>query len=259
MLRYPVVFFDFGGTLNHDPSGLLEPKPFWLGGALKLFLDAKGHESPRAEELDDLARETRLELRGRTPPGNSCQTKQEADDWHALWFRGVYVKLGITSQSEREFGDLVAAYRQAEMRSTLGVNDFNRSILRELSGMGCRMGIISNVDGYLSERLRIEGVHDRFFIVIESANIGVEKPNPIIFRRALAAAMEPPERCLHVGDSYDADVLGGRGVGMATAWLGRRDDIPPGLPHPDYFIESLGELPSICRLSRGDAAPLLRR
>jgi putative hydrolase of the HAD superfamily len=55
--------------------------------------------------------------------------------------------------------------------------------------------------------------------VLDSALVGVEKPDPAIFRAALDALGVAPGEALYVGDLYDVDVVGARAAGMEAVLL----------------------------------------
>jgi HAD superfamily hydrolase (TIGR01509 family) len=52
--------------------------------------------------------------------------------------------------------------------------------------------------------------------VVTSAEVGLPKPDPAVFRRALELLGVRPERALHVGDS-ESDETGARAAGMRFA------------------------------------------
>ncbi len=81
--------------------------------------------------------------------------------------------------------------------------------LRELA-----VGIISNSDGRLEVRLEEIGIRDRFDFVIDSAVVGVSKPDSRIFAMALDAAGLEASQAVYVGDYYEVDVVGAREIGM---------------------------------------------
>jgi len=56
---------------------------------------------------------------------------------------------------------------------------------------------------------------------VASAAVGVEKPDRRIFDLALARAGVPAHRVVHVGDDYEADVLGAQGAGIDAIHLVR--------------------------------------
>lgn len=91
--------------------------------------------------------------------------------------------------------------------------------LDRLRRAGLRLGVVSNSDGRVEEALTAAGIRDRFELVLDSALVGVEKPDPAIFRAALAALGVAPEEALHVGDLYDVDVVGARAAGIEAVLL----------------------------------------
>jgi HAD superfamily hydrolase (TIGR01509 family) len=95
-----------------------------------------------------------------------------------------------------------------------------RAALDRLRSAGLRLGVVSNSDGRVEEALEAAGLRDRFDVVLDSALVGVEKPDPAIFRAALAALGVRPEQALYVGDLYEVDVVGARAAGMEAVLLG---------------------------------------
>jgi HAD superfamily hydrolase (TIGR01509 family) len=94
-----------------------------------------------------------------------------------------------------------------------------RAALDRLRAAGLRLGVVSNSDGRVEEALTAAGIRDRFDVILDSALVGVEKPDPAIFRAALTALGVAPEEALHVGDLYDVDVVGARAAGIEAILL----------------------------------------
>ena len=63
------------------------------------------------------------------------------------------------------------------------------------------------------------GIECYFDKIIESAVVGVRKPDPRIFVLGVEALRLAPEEVLVVGDSYSKDILPARSIGCRTAWL----------------------------------------
>ena len=80
-----------------------------------------------------------------------------------------------------------------------------------------------------------------------SAIVGVEKPNPEIYRQALTALGKDPSKTMHVGNRLDTDVIPAQGLGMRTAWILRGEANPHpserDLETPDIVLHSLEKLP----------------
>ena len=61
---------------------------------------------------------------------------------------------------------------------------------------------------------------DHYFKTItNSENAGVKKPNPIIFNYALNLAKTKPNKSVMIGDSYEADILGAKNMGMDVVFF----------------------------------------
>ena len=144
----------------------------------------------------------------------------------------------------------VPASRLPDVRDTLsrlhgqhhlwsGIAADTHDALARLRAAGLRLGVVSNSDGRVEEALEAAGLRRYFDVVIDSALVGVEKPDPAIFRTALEVLDVRPEEALHVGDLYEVDVLGARAAGLAAVLL-----MPAGTPGPVRCatVGSLGAL-----------------
>jgi HAD superfamily hydrolase (TIGR01549 family) len=96
------------------------------------------------------------------------------------------------------------------------------ALARELAAAGALVGVVSNSEGRLAELFAEVGIADAFAVVIDSGRIGIEKPDPRIFARAIDALGGTPDRAVHVGDSWPADIVGALGAGWRAIWYGRR-------------------------------------
>jgi REG-2-like HAD superfamily hydrolase len=91
--------------------------------------------------------------------------------------------------------------------------------LRRLRAAGVRTAVVSNWDTRLRPLLSDLGLTPLFDSVHVSAELGVDKPHPLIFNAALAALNVAPHEALMVGDDAANDVAGARGVGAdALLW-----------------------------------------
>ena len=94
--------------------------------------------------------------------------------------------------------------------------------LRELRAAGHRLVVVSNWDVSLHDMLRTTGLDGLVDAAISSAEAGVRKPAPAIFRRAVALAGGDGGRpALHAGDSVELDVAGALGAGLDAVLVAR--------------------------------------
>jgi putative hydrolase of the HAD superfamily len=111
-------------------------------------------------------------------------------------------------------------------------------LLESLRGEGMKLGLVSNAfdPGWLLHRdLEQMGLAQRLDFSVFSSEVGMRKPHPEIFERALEALEVEPERALFVGDRLYEDVRGAAEVGMRTVqalWF-RADEHPDGA-EPDH-------------------------
>lgn len=81
------------------------------------------------------------------------------------------------------------------------------------------LALVSNFYGNIDTILRTYGIRHLFRGVVESAVIGIRKPDPRIWQVGCIVLDLPPEHVLVVGDSVDKDILPARSLGCATAWI----------------------------------------
>ena len=106
------------------------------------------------------------------------------------------------------------------------------------------MVLVSNFYGNIQTVLEEFGLDGIFSQIIESAVVGVRKPDPRIFTLGVEALGLKPEEVIVVGDSIDKDIIPARQAGCQTVWFrgeGWTDD-PVDESVPDRIITDLREL-----------------
>lgn len=93
--------------------------------------------------------------------------------------------------------------------------------LQRLSSLGVRMGVVSNWTDALHDILKGLDLYRYFDFVLTSAEVGVEKPDPAIFRPALRLADRAPEQLLYVGDSLTHDLPASTAAGLMFTLIDR--------------------------------------
>lgn len=116
----------------------------------------------------------------------------------------------------------IAAYCYLAARSSV---EEAKPVLEELA-KSYPMVLVSNFYGNIEAVLADFGLTHLFKAVIESAVVGVRKPDPAIFALGLDALGLPAEQVLVVGDSYRKDILPARSLGCKTAWIKGRGWTP---------------------------------
>jgi putative hydrolase of the HAD superfamily len=117
------------------------------------------------------------------------------------------------------------------------------SVLRQLH-QDHPMVLVSNFYGNISVVLQEFGFVGLFQEVIESAVVGVRKPDPRIFTLGVEALGLKPEEVAVVGDSMDKDIIPAKQAGCQTVWFKGEGwtDAPVDETIPDRMITDLSQL-----------------
>lgn len=119
--------------------------------------------------------------------------------------------------------------------------------IEALRARGLRIVVVSNANGTLRAHLDRLGLTSRFDVVLDSADEGVEKPDPRFFEIALSKSGAAKATTIHVGDLYYVDVAGARAAGLRGVLLDEAN-LRPDADCPR--VQSLDEL--VQRISGGE-------
>lgn len=120
----------------------------------------------------------------------------------------------------------------------------NCVLLAGLRRDGWRLALVSNFYGNLQTVCEESGLASLFDVVLDSALVGLRKPDPRFFTLALDRLGVEAHGAVFVGDSLDRDVRPARSVGMTTVWLcDDLEDRAAGGGLADVTIRELPELP----------------
>ena len=213
--RFDAVLFDAGGVL-------VLPDPVAIGDTMEPFAGPLPHHRfHRAHHAAMRALEA--------PVVDHTGVSLETLDW-LDYFRGYTASLGVSAADtpaaiaafRRIFTSYVWRYRIEQSVAALGT----------LWAKGVGIGVVSNASGQIEATLRYAGVCQvgvgagvPVACVVDSAVVGVAKPDPAIFAPALAALGHPdPGRVAYVGDSAINDVGGALAAGLVPLQLDPFDD-----------------------------------
>lgn len=88
------------------------------------------------------------------------------------------------------------------------------------------MVLVSNFYGNVEAVLEDFDLRRYFRSIIESAVVGIRKPDPRIFSLGVEALGLPPQQVLVVGDSYKKDIVPAESIGCRVAWLKGKEWTP---------------------------------
>lgn len=200
------VFFDIGGTLVGPNLALLGT---WLRGA---GIECDDQRVALVEPFARRAHAIRRESVVGTPA-----------------IRGLYVEEVIRHVWGDQPGDpaLLASAVDRILATALAAGHaavpvWNQVLpgvpegLAALRDRGLRLVAVSNSDGSAEAVLVSTGLRDWFDAVIDSHIVGYSKPDPRLFDAARAVVGVEARNVAHVGDQYEADILGAHAAGIGA-------------------------------------------
>jgi putative hydrolase of the HAD superfamily len=118
-----------------------------------------------------------------------------------------------------ELGRRIETHFRANFHRNLVLPDDTLDTLKILREHGKKLGIITNGPVYWqSRKVDSLGIRDFFDVVVISGEEGVEKPDPLIFARALARCGVEAAEAIFVGDHPEADIRGASAAGLRAVW-----------------------------------------
>ena len=198
------IIFDYGGTL--DSRGVHWSEVLWNGyQQAGVPIDKETFRNAYVEGERALARE-RIIL--------------PQDNFLTLLRKKVELEISFLPEqpdnpTRLSWIDSIATYCDNAARSCI---DEAKPVLEKLHERYPMM-LVSNFYGNIDEVLRDYGIRHLFKGIIESAVVGVRKPNPTLFRLGIDALELRPDEVLVVGDSLNKDIQPSEALGCHVLWL----------------------------------------
>jgi len=236
VIKARTVLFDYGNTLEMDPFDEIINK----------FYDRAGFASGILSVLDNWKKSNK-ELNWKYA---SHFSQEEPFIQAALKRAGYTADVSATLAPELllEYRKNLEIHRAGDPR-----REVIRKVFEGLKAKGLTIGIVSNDREWAPEAcMRAYGVHKLLDRIYTSEELGVEKPDPEVFRKVCADMnIEPRELC-YVGDDPVRDIQCPKQLGISAVLY-----VPPGKykqseswrdynakisESPDAVIENLEEL-----------------
>jgi putative hydrolase of the HAD superfamily len=172
---------------------------------------------------------------------------------------GVRAKLWRSALEDVGLGDTALAERSAHRYNEYRKKYFTPfpgavELLVALRDAGKRLGMITNgLSETHREKIAILRIGEFFDAIFIADEVGMVKPDPLLFAHACTTLGSAPARSVMVGDRYDRDVRGAQEAGLFTIWLRVRDEaLPSGCTPPNATCSTLAE---VGELLLGNPAP----
>ena len=155
------------------------------------------------------------------------------------------------SLSDSEIHQIAVDMAQYINSKTLALLNENKQVLEHLKQAGYPMVLVSNFYGNINQVLKDAEIDGYFKDVIESAVVGVRKPNPAIFALGVCALDLPASQVLVVGDTYGKDIMPAHKLGCHTLWIKglQWEEKKVDESIPDGIIRKLSEMEEFLKIS----------
>lgn len=200
------IIFDYGGTL--DSGGRHWSEVLWDGyKAAGVDVDKADFREAYVYAERELARERHI---------------LPAHDFHDMLNIKVKIELEYLVREGRfspedveEAASKIAQYCYDSARASI---EKAKPVLEAL-GKKYKMVMVSNFYGNIETVLQDFGIRQYFGAIIESAVLGIRKPDPRIFEHGVKALGLQPEETLVIGDSLKKDIQPAESIGCQVLWL----------------------------------------
>jgi HAD superfamily hydrolase (TIGR01549 family) len=194
--EFPVILFDAGGTLFH-------PNPSFEK-VYEESLTALGVKV-NDQELDRAILKVVRKFNEVSESDENFELKPK------LWTESLLQALGVDSK------DILKSLQSAiSSQIKMVIAHSTVDTLLALKDRGYRLGIVSNWSGVLSDVLRDQDLLPFFESVITPLDAGVAKPHQKMFEAALEDLDVEASKVICVGESYAADIVGARRLGIQS-------------------------------------------
>src|SRR6202030_1233983 len=204
------IFFDAAGTLFHLPLGVGYHYAL-VGEEIGLKLEAAQLDRAFAKAWNSMPKRAPID----------GPRKNDDEDWWRTLVDLVLDQLAPSlSELDRDNFFEIAYEHFAEA----GVWELYPEVLDVLEKLQpqFQLAVVSHFDGRLRMILEQLGVSKFFKHVFLSSELGADKPDPEIFRRALNLIQLQPNEVLHVGDDPERDWQAASAAGLSVFQLDRK-------------------------------------
>ncbi len=199
------IFFDAGNTLVHLDYALIA----------RTFSERGIPLSPEQVRYGERRARVSIDRIIAGVPG----TERHEPDIMRAYFRFALEALGLplTPAAERAMEPLIRTTRAGRLWTV--VEPGTAELLADLGRRGYVLGVVSNSNGTIEGFLEEVGLRRQLAFVIDSAVVGVEKPDSRIFRLALERGGVAAAHATYIGDLYHIDVRGAEAAGLNAILL----------------------------------------
>lgn len=211
------VFFDWFNTLaRFEPS-----RQELYGQAFQQF----GIELSPKDVIRGILTADRYYFEEHTKSPVDKRSPQEQMEVYVHYPKAILAEAGLNAPQELPLKVLQTVADKFK-KSTFTLFDDVLPTLETLKQQELILGLLTNATKDMISAHHRLGLEPHLNFVVTSEEVGANKPSPIIFQAALDRAGVNAAEAVYVGDQYELDVVGARGVGITPILIDRYDVYP---------------------------------
>ena len=171
------------------------------------------------------------------------QLRTKLSQWRAAMWRNALLSVGIDDAALAErSATRYNVYRKKHYALFPGALD----LLRELKDAGMKLGMLTNgMSETHREKIALLQIAEYFDAIFIADEVGMLKPDPLLFAHACTTLGVPPAQSAMAGDRYERDISGALDAGLFAIWMNVRNErLPQGARAPHVTVSGIGEVAS---------------
>ncbi|MDP9023872.1 MAG: HAD-IA family hydrolase [Candidatus Eremiobacteraeota bacterium] len=157
-----------------------------------------------------------------------------------LW-RAALIEVGIHDEvAARQAAVNYNRYRKKYFKLFPGAVD----LLRMLRTRDVKLGLVTNGFSVTHrEKIALLQIGEYFDAIFIADEVGMIKPDPLLFAHACQKLERAPAVSAMVGDRYERDIRGAQRAGLFTVWMNIHGaTLPPDAPAPGATVDTIVEV-----------------
>jgi putative hydrolase of the HAD superfamily len=173
----------------------------------------------------------------------AAELKTKLSQWRSGMWLNALRSVGIDNATLAErSANHYTVYRKKYYALFPGALD----LLRELKDAGMKIGLLTNgMSETHREKIALLQIAEYFDAIFLADEVGMVKPDPLLFAHACTTLGTAPAQSAMVGDRYERDIAGALDAGLYAIWVNvRNEQLPAGARAPHAIVSGIAEVAS---------------
>jgi putative hydrolase of the HAD superfamily len=172
---------------------------------------------------------------------SAAELRTKLSQWRATMWGNALRSVGL---DDADLAERSAAHYNVYRKKHFALFPGALDLLRQLRAAGMKLGLVTNgVSETHREKIALLQITEYFDAIFLADEVGMVKPDPLLFAHACTKLQTSPSESAMVGDRYERDIAGALDAGLFTIWVNVRSErLPKGARAPDVTVGSITEV-----------------